>query len=525
MVKLFNYDFVVVFNEFLCRFNNYMIYRKIISFMNNPYLKKKDYLTKHYYSVFLLKLIILNKKSKFFFSYFFLNYSPLIIKDYYSFYYLEYLNKSNKLIIRDSFFFNNKFLNQFISLNQFKLRIDITTFFTLGRYVEYLRIFLYNEYISIHSGFLKYKKIRKYLRIKFLNRWSIQGQFRKNILTGQYIFFEGIKKENKEISLLNINLFSFFNNNIFNLFIRFMYLYNFKYLFFFFISFFTFLRPYVLIYCYNCWNIYSKYFKFFLRLRFHSIIDIYDFLLKIKSKFYFFILHDLILFFRSKLKKIFFNNNLNLLLLSESFFKKISFNLDIVVLDYISKLYYLVIDDFYLSEHFSLGYDFISPWEVLENWGHFDYTLLPSSFCSSNELDIWLNFLKYKIEFFIWNIFNIGYINNNRLFEYNFYIKSNNYFDVDIKIDFFSLFFFDILCSYFLKYSFRYFDILKFNFIFDFLNEFNLKFLYLGSYFYKLKMLNIIRIKQFKYIYLNLLYKHRYIKIFDFYNNQISLYS
>lgn len=180
---------------------------------------------------------------------------------------------------------------------------------------------------------------------------------------GSYVIYNNftIKKDYDFIPLsLNQNPF-IYSNKAFNLFIKYLYIYKTRFLWFFYIYFISCLRPYFLLYCYNCWSKYHKYFKYFLRLRLYSFVHLYRFLFKLKFRFYFYILHDLMLFFRLKLKHVFFFNNMQLLLSAELIFKKSCYDLDVLVIDYISRLYYLVLGDFYLSEHFQLSFDFISP--------------------------------------------------------------------------------------------------------------------------------------------------------------------
>lgn len=172
MAKLINYDFVVVFNEFLRRFDNKKHYLKIISYKGRLYLDDSIYITKHYFSVFLFKLILLKKQIISLFDFFFLNFSNLLIKDYRIFYFLESYCRYNKLIIKKFHYFNNNFLDLITSYDSFKFRIDIITFFTLGRYVEYLRSFMYNQYLSILPILAKYSAIRKHLRIPLFDRWD-----------------------------------------------------------------------------------------------------------------------------------------------------------------------------------------------------------------------------------------------------------------------------------------------------------------------------------------------------------------
>lgn len=174
-----------------------------------------------------------------------------------------------------------------------------------------------------------------------------------------------------------------------------------------------------------------------------------------------------------------------------------------------------------MSGNIKLQFDFITFWDVLENWYHFDYILLPNLYKSSKELFLWLDLFKYNLEIVIWNIFNKNVFNN---YLSNDFVLSLNFINVDIKLDFISLIFFDLLCNYFFKYSLKYFYLFKLIFIFNFINDyciklFNYNFINISNY-----NLNYLRIKQFKHFYLSCLIKYRYVKIYNFYLKNINIY-
>lgn len=42
--------------------------------------------------------------------------------------------------------------NKIFFFKDLKFRVDIINFFVLGRYIEFIRQFLYNNYINVHFG-------------------------------------------------------------------------------------------------------------------------------------------------------------------------------------------------------------------------------------------------------------------------------------------------------------------------------------------------------------------------------------
>lgn len=148
---------------------------------------------------------------------------------------------------------------------------------------------------------------------------------------------------------------------------------------------------------------------------------------------------------------------------------------------------------------------------------------MPPLYNSLDELNLWLFLFKYNMEFFIWHIFNIGPINQKYLFHLD-YQKNIPFLEIDVQLDFFSLIFFDFLSVYFFKYCLQSIDSIRLNFIFNFLNDIHFKLALKNPLYYNINSLNIIRLKQFKFFYHNCLHHQRYIKFFNYYIKNVSVY-
>lgn len=509
---LLNVDFVVIFSGFINRY--YLSKRSLFNFNNNLFNSNLIFVNQNDFFILFSYFIIFNSNNLF-------NIKKFIIKDYKFFYIIEHYLKFKVLFIKKWFYFFYNWKKRIICLfSSFKLRINVILFFTLGKYVEFLRLFLYNEYLNIFKSF-------NILDIQFLkknlnkSKVYIDNNFKKLISKGIYIFYYNyINKNLNEFSILKLrDKDLIFNNNIFNKYLKYFFFY-YRLIFFFLLCFIDYLRPYYILFSYKCWKDYGLYFRYLSKVQISSLFVLYKILSKIKLHFDYFFIHYFINYLKKKVNNLFFQNNLSLLLLKNNF-SLVNMNNDIIIINYISKLYYQILNSYSSSDNIKLQFDFITFWDIIEDWYHFDYILLPNLYKSSKELFLWLDLFKYNLELIIWNIFNKNIFNN--------YISSNlilnlNFINVDIKLDFISLIFFDILCNYFFKYILKYFYLFKVVFIFNFINDYCIKLFYNNSYNNCCYNLNYLRIKQFKYFYLNCLIKHRYIKIYNFYLTNINFY-
>lgn len=233
-----NVDFVVIF----------------LSFINRYYLNKR-FLLNNNGNIFKTSLFLFNKKEFFILLIYFINLNKLIlssninyflIKDYKFFYIMEYYLKFKRLFIKKWFFYFYNWKKYKLCLfSDFKLRINIVLFFTLGKYVEFLRLFFYNEYLNLSN-------IKSSKKVSHKNNMYININFRKLIFKGIYIFYYShINKKHDVLSILNLrNKDLIYNKNIYDKYLKYFFLY-YRLIYFFFILFINYLRPYYILFSYN----------------------------------------------------------------------------------------------------------------------------------------------------------------------------------------------------------------------------------------------------------------------------------
>lgn len=503
---LLNVDFVCIFIGFLNRYH-----------LNKCLLNKSSNLLNKF-EFFMLFVYLINMQK----IHFFYDINKFLIKDYKYIYIIEFYLKFKCLFTKKWFWFCFRRKYNIYIYSDFKFRVNIILFFTLGKYIEFLRYFFFNEYLNVIIKPLKKVDIKFPSKILKNKKMYYFYNFRRWIFKNVYIlYYRCLNTKFKEPVILKLqNKDLIFNNKIFNKYFKYLFLYNrLWYIFFFF--FLNYLRSYYILFNYKCWRDYGWYFKYLSKVRVISIFALYGILSKIKMQLDYYFIHFIMHYLKNKINKLFFQNNISLLLLKNNF-SLVNMNKDIVIINYISRLYYFVLNSFLLSDKNKLNFDVIMFWDIFEDWYHFDYILLPDLYKSSRELFLWLSLFKYNYEFTIWNIFhkNIfhNYISNNFLLSFYF-------INVDIKLDFISLIFFDVLCNYFFRYLLKYFSLFKLVFMFNFINDYCIKlFCYNPLNNLNNNHLNYLRIKQFKYYYLNCLMKHRYVKFYDFYLNNINEY-
>jgi hypothetical protein len=77
-------------------------------------------------------------------------------------------------------------LNNIILLKDFKFRVDIINFFILGRYIEFIRRFLYNKYVNFNCGLKKDNLfvIKNVLRNYYITEDKLFSSFKSNYEMG-----------------------------------------------------------------------------------------------------------------------------------------------------------------------------------------------------------------------------------------------------------------------------------------------------------------------------------------------------
>lgn len=505
-------SFIFIFVEYLKRFSSNK--KNLILLNYKDSLISKDLMISiKYFTIFVYKL--LNNNLFYNLHFYNVNYNDLFLKDYNLYYILEYFFSLNKFFYKKSCFFIFENNIKFFLYRDFFFRIDFINFFSLGNYIEFLRLFLYNEYINN----LLYKNnklfIKKFIKRKFLTRSSLQNEFKNNLLYQKYvIYFYDIKLQNKNI------LFHFlpkFKSLLVNRYLKYVYVFQVRLFLLFFIIFFDFLRLYEIFKSYISLNYFPDLFFLFNKFRMTSIQKLYSFLRIWKMDFSFYFFYDLFYNLQKSINLSFLNVNLNIFLKNNNNLLFVYNFVDLTIISYISKLYFYFLDNFNFSSHLDSTVDFTTIWEVLEDWYHFDFILIPNIYSSIDMYLNWLSVFKYNLDFFLWSIYNGTFISEYNIFNSNMiFYKFLNIFEY--KIQFFYMTFSEILFQFLNKIDCYIFFDLRLLYIFDFLIDFFFKYNLLCLEYLEYNKLYILRLKQYKYFcFRNILFK-RYNM---FYNNTI----
>lgn len=98
-------------------------------------------------------------------------------------YILKYLSFFTVKFNKYNYYKNKKIIlyNNFFLLKEFKLKVDSKSFFLYRKYLEFFRLFKYNEYLSNHKIFWKYPKLKYLLHIYIFNVIKFNKNYRVKI--------------------------------------------------------------------------------------------------------------------------------------------------------------------------------------------------------------------------------------------------------------------------------------------------------------------------------------------------------
>lgn len=390
------------------------------NFMNNNKLIKNIFSINEYYYFLYYYLTLACKVKNENLSLFFTN------KDYRLYLFIESIIKFKSLKKFNRFFWSKKKAPYFFTYHNFILRINIVNFFILGSYLEYLRMFFYND----HLRFCLFD-FKKDLYLMSSDREYLNRQFIVNILLNKYVIYLKLYNSITKPSI-NLNL-SF----IVKFFVVFNLLIQSKY-----IS----LNNNFLVLCFGKWLffdyilfIYKNWFRFAWLFKFKivSLWALYLLLRDVKEDSLFVLSLGLFYMF-SKCFSYLLNIKLSVLNLSFDFSNNFVLQIDWILVDYISSLYLKVLDNINVLNYRRLSLDLNYFWEIFLDWYYFDFLV----FC-----DVTQKILKFNLEYFCFQY-------NSTLLDNNIYIPykvSESYFQSQQYIKNINLFFLEFCLSYFIK--------------------------------------------------------------------------
>jgi hypothetical protein len=170
MITKSSFDLFGLFIKFFNQSFNFISINKKLK--NNKFFINEYYYFLYYY---LTNTCLIKNKNL---SLFFIN------KDYRLYMFIESIIKFKSLKMFNRFFWSYKKAPFFFPYHNFVLRINIVNFFILGSYLEYLRMFFYNDHLRFCSFNLK-----KDLYLMSSDREYLNRQFVVNILLNKYVIY------------------------------------------------------------------------------------------------------------------------------------------------------------------------------------------------------------------------------------------------------------------------------------------------------------------------------------------------
>lgn len=211
-------------------FNKMYYYDFNIFFVNLGFFFHFNNINLSIYFYYLLNCLLFDSKiisKKIILSNFF------FVLDYKLLCFLELIKNSLSVTI-----FNKNIIVPLFRYNDFILKVDFYTFIILKRFIEYFRIFKYNEYLSYNNiNTLIYMQLSKSSEdFSFLPSFF---EFKRSIFFNKYLIFKFYSKKNivstynnniNYDSFLNFSFFQFFLitlsiKKVFNIFFRYFYIY------------------------------------------------------------------------------------------------------------------------------------------------------------------------------------------------------------------------------------------------------------------------------------------------------------
>ena len=412
MITKSSFDLFGLFIKFFNQSFNFISINKKLK--NNKFFINEYYYFLYYY---LTNTCLIKNKNL---SLFFIN------KDYRLYMFIESIIKFKSLKMFNRFFWSYKKAPFFFPYHNFVLRINIVNFFILGSYLEYLRMFFYNDHLRFCSFNLK-----KDLYLMSSDREYLNRQFVVNILLNKYVIYlklyNSLVKSKIEVNLSFIVKFII----IFNLLIQSKYislnnnllvLYFSKWLFF----------DYIL-FIYKNWFRFAWLFKF----KIVSLWALYLLLRDVKEDS----LYILSLGFFYMFNRCFnylLDMKLSVLNLSFNFSKKNILQVDYILVDYISSLYLKVLDNINILNYRRLSLDLNYFWEIFLDWYYFDFLVFK---------DVTQKILKFNLEYFCFQ-YNSVFLDNNIYINYKI---SESYYQSQQYLKNINLFFLEYCLSYIIK--------------------------------------------------------------------------
>lgn len=398
-----------------------MFFNQSFNFMsiNNKLIKSKFFIDEYYFFFYYFLINAKNANNKKL-SLFFIN------KDYRIYMFIESIIKFRSLKKFNRFFWNKKESSFFFTYSNFVLRINIVNFFILGSFLEYLRMFFYND----HLRFCPFN-LKKNLHLMSSDREYLNRQFIINILLNKYIIYlklyNSITKPNININLLFIVKFFI----VFNLLIQ---------------SKYISLNNNFLVLCFGKWLffdyilfIYKNWFRFAWLFKFKivSLWALYLLLRDVKEDSLYVLSLGLFYLF-SKCFSYLLNIKLSTLNLSFDFLNNFILQIDLILIDYISSLYLKVLDNINVLNYRRLSLDLNYFWEIFLDWYYFDFLVFK---------DVTQKILKFNLEYFCFQ-YNPIFLDNNIYIPYK---VSKSYFQSQQYLKDLNLYFLEYCLSYFIK--------------------------------------------------------------------------
>lgn len=405
-------------------------------------------------------------------------------KHYRIFIFIEFLTKFKFLTKFNRFFWYKKKALFLYTYSSFILRINIVNFFILGSYLEYLRMFFYNDHLRYCS--LDFKKD---LHLMSSDREYLNRQFIINILLNKYIIY---------LKLYNPISPSASNLNILFI-VKFFFIYNLltkskniqlsnNFLIY---CFGKWLFIYYILFIYKNWCRFTWMFKF----KIVSLWALYLLLRDTKEDSLYVLSLGLFYLF-IKCFTYLLSIKLSVLNLSLDFLNNFVLQVDWILIDYISSLYLKVLDNINVLNYRRLSLDLSYFWEIFLDWYYFDFLVFK---------DITQKILKFNLEYFCFQ-YNSLFLHNNIFLNSK---VSELYFQSQEYMKDLNLYFIEFCLSYFIRNINLFFNIVCF-----------LQALFLRQFFCKVyyKNINIFfsYLKVYKRFLFFINYKQRYIKYLYF---------
>lgn len=426
-------------------------------------LKKKIYIYNKYFFKFYFSLYFLLLKFKLIFIY-----DIILIKDvkFCIFLYFRNIGLNNKY--KSDFYIKKFFINKIFFFFEYKLKINLFFYYNFQEYLEYLRLYKYNEYIVKHPlcyKYLKLKNILQYLWVyrtkkKNFNLWSEIGVlnsynlyimkrkkelpkvlYRYSIIRVPFIIWKKVKiidqviKDKKNFEYIYNNSISYIiSKNKFIIFWKIISKNN--KLFYYFINYYKII---ILLFIHRLWHKYKKRFLLFIMygIGCRDFLDLYHNVFEFKFDFFFWI-HKFIYYYKLPYVK----NNFYVLkkkILNLKFLWHLIYYLFII--DKIDSFYFLLISEFkysyknmyillkatkkkkkklllyrfkLLTKLAASSYIF-DLLKVINNNKHniYDYYYY-------NHIDLYFNIVYKRLSFVLWSVYNMKKLKYKIKFKFGF---------------------------------------------------------------------------------------------------------